>query len=97
MDEDSRKKAAIKAAALSYVKGRDRAPRVSAKGRGLVAERIIELAKEHGVPVREDRALVEALSLLELNQEIPAELYKAVAEVLAFIYLLQRKRTGKGL
>lgn len=67
------------------------APRVTARGVGPVADEIIALAREHGVPVQEDRHLVELLSELELGDEIPRELYIAVAEVLAFAYLL----TGK--
>jgi len=81
----------IKAAALKYSPGDKTGPRMVAKGRGLVAERIIEIAKECGVPIHEDSELVEVLSALELNEEIPPELYKAVAEVLAFIYRLQLK------
>ncbi len=75
-----------KAAALRYTEGVDAAPRVVARGRGWLAERMIALAREHGVPVHEDRALVEILSTLDTHEEIPPELYRAVAEVLAFIY-----------
>jgi flagellar biosynthesis protein len=75
-----------KAAALKYRKGSDSAPQLVAKGRGLVAEKILALAREHGIPVREDRNMVEILSTLSLYEEIPPELYKAVAEILAFVY-----------
>ncbi|HEB76496.1 MAG TPA: EscU/YscU/HrcU family type III secretion system export apparatus switch protein [Nitrospirae bacterium] len=75
-----------KAAALRYTEGVDAAPRVVARGRGWLAEKMIALAREHGVPVHEDRALVEILSTLDTHEEIPPELYRAVAEVLAFIY-----------
>lgn len=61
------------------------APRVTARGRGTVAARILELAAEHGVPVEEDEALAEALSQVELDREIPIELFEAVAAVLRFI------------
>ena len=81
----------IKAAALKYSPEKDKSPKMVAKGRGLVAERIIEVAKECGVPIHEDSELVEVLSALELNEEIPPDLYKAVAEVLAFIYRLQMR------
>jgi flagellar biosynthesis protein len=64
------------------------APKVTAAGRGHVAERILGLAEEHGVPVRRDPALLQALSTLELGREIPEELYAAVAEVLAWAYAL---------
>ena len=80
-----------KAAALKYRKGDASAPRLVAKGRGKVAEKIIALAKEHNIPIKEDKELVEFLSMLDLYQEIPPELYKAVAEVLAFIYMLNGK------
>ena len=75
-----------KAAALRYRAGIDTAPSIVAKGRGLVAEKILALAREHGIPIKEDRNMVEILSTLSLYEEIPADLYKAVAEILAFIY-----------
>jgi len=81
---------------LKYEHGEDTAPRLVAKGRGELAEKIIEIAKANGVPVREDKQLVELLSSLELYQEIPQELYKAVAEILAFIYALNRKVSDSG-
>jgi flagellar biosynthesis protein len=77
-----------KAAALKYRQGLQAAPAIVAKGKGVMAEKIIALAKEHGVPIREDRNLVEAVSTLDLYEEIPPELYKAVAELLIFIYKL---------
>jgi flagellar biosynthesis protein len=78
------------AAALRYDRGKESAPRLVAKGKGAVAERILEIARRNGIPIREDRELVQMLSSLDLYQEIPAELYKAVAEILAFIYSLNR-------
>ncbi len=75
-----------KAAALKYTQSVDAAPKVVARGRGWLAERIISLAREHGVPIHEDKALVEILSTLDMYEETPPELYRAVAEVLAFIY-----------
>ena len=80
-----------KAAALKYERGVDSAPTVVAKGKGLVAEKIIALALENGVPVHEDRNLIEILSTIDLYEEIPPELYKAVAEILAFIYKMSKK------
>jgi len=65
------------------------APRVTAKGSGEIADRIIALAREHAVPLREDRALVGILSKVDLDQQIPPRLYVAVAEVIAFAYALQ--------
>jgi flagellar biosynthesis protein len=75
-----------KAAALSYERDRDAAPRVVAKGSGVTAEKILQIAREHHIPVREDSRLIEVLSQLDLYQEIPPELYRAVAEILAFVY-----------
>jgi flagellar biosynthesis protein len=80
-----------KAAALQYRAGIDSAPTLVAKGRGLVADKIIALAKERGIPIHEDRNMVEILSTLGLYEEIPPELYKAVAEILAFIYKMSSK------
>ncbi len=81
-----------KAAALKYIDGQDNAPKIVAKGSGKIAEKIIEIAKLRGIPIREDRELVEILSSLDLYQEIPQDLYKAVAEILAFVYMLSQKR-----
>lgn len=77
-----------KAVALKYQPHRDRAPKVSAKGSGRVAERIIEIAKEHDIPVKDDADLVEVLAKLDIEQEVPAEVYVVVAELLAFVYTL---------
>ena len=77
-----------RAVALKYEKEKDAAPRVVAKGRGFVAQKIIEAARAHGVALHEDKNLVEVLEALDLETEIPPELYRAVAEVLAFIYRL---------
>lgn len=67
------------------------APRVVAKGGGEIAERILEVAREHGVPLREDRELVGLLSQIDLGDEIPTALYVAVAQTLAFAYRLSGK------
>ena len=80
-----------KAVALKYDGKKNKAPRVIAKGRGEIAEKIIEVAKAHNVPLYEDKNLVQLLEALELETEIPPELYRAVAEVLAFIYRLNGK------
>jgi flagellar biosynthesis protein len=74
------------AVALHY--DRTGAPRVVAKGRGTSGEKIIELAKAHDIPIEENEVLAGALSNVELGDEIPAELYKAVAEVLIFVLRL---------
>ena len=62
------------------------APQIVAKGRGIVAEKLIALARENGIPIVEDKLLVETLDKLNLNQEIPAELYQVVAEILVAVY-----------
>jgi flagellar biosynthesis protein len=74
------------AVALHY--DRTGAPRVVAKGRGSIGEKIVELAKAHDIPIEENGVLAGALSNVELGDEIPAELYKAVAEVLIFVLRL---------
>jgi len=80
-----------KAAALQYQHRVDSAPVVVAKGRGIIAERIIEIAKKHNIPLKSDPALIEVLSQLDLDQEIPSELYRAVAEVLAYVYKMTKR------
>ena len=80
-----------KAVALKYRADKDRAPRVTAKGSGPLAEKIVAIAKAHDIPLHQDRNLVELLDALEIDTQIPPELYRAVAEVLAFIYRLNRE------
>jgi flagellar biosynthesis protein len=76
------------AVALRYTE--PEAPKVVAVGRGWLGEKIVEAAREHGVPLEENPALAEALSHIELDVEIPEELYVAVAEILAFILRVGR-------
>ena len=73
------------------------APKIVAAGRGHIAERIIEMAKEAGVPIRDDRALAESLSKLELGTEIPEELWTAVAEALVWAHRVDLRDLGRGL
>ena len=73
------------AVALQYELGMDAAPRVTAKGKGEVAEKIVEVAQAAGVHVEKNEPLAQSLSQIELDQQIPKELYKAVAEVISFI------------
>jgi flagellar biosynthesis protein len=84
-------KDAKKAAALKYKYGKDSAPRVVAKGSGWLAEKIIQTAKEHHIPLQEDPHLIEIHSTLDLYEEIPPALYKAVAEILVFIYKMNNQ------
>jgi flagellar biosynthesis protein len=80
-----------KAAAIKYDQAKNMAPRVVAKGKGHIAEQIMQVARENDVPLHEDRNLANVLEAMELESEIPAELYRAVAEVLVFIYRLNGK------
>ncbi|NBO19824.1 MAG: flagellar biosynthesis protein FlhB [Proteobacteria bacterium] len=79
------------AAALTYDRGKDEAPRLAAKGKGLIAEQIIALAQKNGITVREDADLVQVLMKLELDMPIPLEAYAAVAEILAYVYKANAK------
>jgi flagellar biosynthesis protein len=83
-------KRAYRAAALKYDESADSAPRVTAKGQGVVAERITDAAREASIPIVEDAALVSALLVLELGDEIPVELYQSAARILAFLHNLDR-------
>src|SRR5437868_22342 len=74
------------AVALRYQPDQDPAPKLVAKGQGAVADKILQLAQAHGIPIRQDKNLVQVLALLQLDQEIPPSVYRAVAEILAFIY-----------
>jgi flagellar biosynthesis protein len=80
-----------KAVALRYKPEEGDAPYVVAKGKGNVAEKILEKAREHQVPIQEDASLVEVLSAVELNQQIPEELYQLVAEVLSYVYRMDQR------
>lgn len=75
-----------KAVALRYEEGGQSAPLMVAKGAGSVAEKLIEIAREHGVPIHQDADLTQILSSLKLYEEIPPETYLLVAEILAFVY-----------
>lgn len=79
------------AIALSYSPTEQNGPKVVAKGKGKIAENILERAALHDVPIYEDPSLVQLLGQLDLNESIPEELYQAVAEVFAFIYRLDQQ------
>ena len=70
----------------------ENAPRITAKGEGEVARQILELAREHGIPLEGDAELAEVLSQIPLGEEIPEALYRAIAEVIAFAYLVSGRR-----
>ncbi|MCL6261823.1 EscU/YscU/HrcU family type III secretion system export apparatus switch protein [Craterilacuibacter sp. RT1T] len=84
------------AVALSYQEGKS-APQVVAKGYGQMAERIIERARESGVFVHDSPELVNLLMQVNLDDHIPPELYRAVAELLAFVYFLEQQAAGKDM
>lgn len=84
--DDTNKPVIQKAVALEYHRGVDAAPMVTASGRGVLAEQILQVAFDRGIKVREDAELVEILSLVEVDSPIPLEAFAAVAEILAHVY-----------
>ncbi|MFZ6732528.1 EscU/YscU/HrcU family type III secretion system export apparatus switch protein [Undibacterium sp. Ji42W] len=80
------------AVALAYQNG-DAAPKVVAKGKGLIAEEIINRAKEHGVHVHQSKELVSLLMKVDLDRDIPPALYRAVAELLAWLYHIDTEKS----
>lgn len=76
----------LKAAALQYAQGSTSAPKLTAKGHAAVAERIIALAQQHNIPLHQDADLIEILDKVELDTEIPLEVYAVVAEIFAYLY-----------
>lgn len=80
----------VRAIAVKYDAKKGKAPRIVATGRGAVAEQILKLAEDNKIPLYEDSTLTDLLSKLDLDMEIPAELYTMVAEVLAFVYQLDK-------
>lgn len=92
MDQEDQK--INRAIALAYDEETDQAPIVVAKGQGYLADKIKEIAAQSGVPIQEDEVLSSYLMALELHQEIPPELYRVVAEILAFIYRMDKRYAG---
>ena len=82
------------AIALRYDEETESAPKVIAKGQGLLAEDILKRAETEDIPVHEDPALIELMGHLNINETIPEELYQAVAEVFAYIYRVDQKATN---
>ncbi|HVJ49025.1 EscU/YscU/HrcU family type III secretion system export apparatus switch protein [Desulfitobacterium sp.] len=82
-----------KAVALSY--DGSGAPKVIARGRGELAQKIIEVAQGEGIPIQKNGALVDVLVQIDLNREIPSQLYVAVAEILALVYKLDSRKQQK--
>ncbi len=88
-----KKKELKKAVALQYLHDIDDAPKITAQGTGLFAEKLIEIAKKYDIPIKDDPDLVEVLSKLDIYEEIPPDVYLVVAELLVFIYKLNGKKT----
>jgi len=82
----------LKAVALKFDREVDAAPRVAAKGKRTTAERIIELAKEHDIPLHQDADLVDILETVETDEQIPLEVFAIVAEIFAYLYKINNKR-----
>ena len=97
MDEEKRNPVP-EAVAIRYDRERENAPRVVAKGRGAIAQQLMAIAKKHAVPVYQNQTVTQLLMAVELDREIPPELYQAVANVLAYVYRLDGRaaeKTGK--
>jgi len=88
MNKRPKRKAAV---SLKYSPAKDMAPKVTAKGWGVVAEKILEVARKHNIPIKEDPDLIQILAKLDIDKEIPPSLYKVVAEILAFVYSVNKK------
>lgn len=88
-------RAKLRAIAVKYDTKKGKAPKIIATGKGRVAEKILHLAEENEIPFYEDRELTELLGKLDLDMEIPPQLYSMVAEVLAVVYQLNRKAKAK--
>ena len=84
-----------KAVALKYDEEKDRSPRVIAKGRGHVAENIMAAAQKNTIPVYQNKTLVNMLMALEIDREVPPELYRAIAEVMVYVYRMDKKAEKK--
>jgi len=90
------RKSLIKSAvSIQYKAKTDKAPKVTAKGKGMMGEKIVALAKKHGIPIKEDPDLVQILSQVDIDKEIPAAMYHVVAELLAFIYRINQEFPAK--
>ena len=92
----NKRKSLIKSAvSIQYNAKTDKAPKVTAKGKGMVGEKIVALAKEHGIPIKEDPDLVQILSQVDIDEEIPPAMYHVLAELLAFIYRINQEYPAK--
>ena len=92
MQENINKNLTQKAVALKYDIEKDNAPKVTAKGKGETASNIIKIAKENNIPIKKDEDLIELLSQIDVDKEIPSSMYRAVAEIFSFIYDLSNNK-----
>lgn len=92
MQENINKNVVQKAVALKYNIDKDNAPKITAKGKGETASNIIKIAKENNIPIKKDEDLIELLSQIDIDKEIPDSMYKAVAEIFSFIYDLSNNK-----
>lgn len=81
-----------KAVALKYDIDKDNAPKITAKGKGETAKSIVRIAKENDIPIKKDEDLIELLSQIDIDKEIPSSMYRAVAEIFSFIYDLSNRK-----
>lgn len=95
MDKNKENISSKQAIALSYDEEKFTAPKVVAKGKGYVAENIIQAAKQNAVPIYQNKTLAAMLMAVDLDREIPPDLYKAIAEVLAYVYRMDQKAKPK--
>ncbi len=93
--DDEKRAPMQEAVAIRYDKDREDAPRVVAKGRGFVAQQLLAIAKRHAVPVYQNQSVTQLLMAVELDREIPPDLYQAVANVLAYVYRLDGRASGR--
>ena len=91
MSTNKKKKSAI---SIQYKKDENGAPKVTAKGQGWMAEKIIAMAEEQNIPIKSDKDLMALLEKIDVGQEIPESLYKVVAELLAWVYNLNKEYSG---
>jgi flagellar biosynthesis protein len=94
MDKEKEKPIKL-AAAIKYDSEKNAAPILLAKGKGSIAEEIIKIAEDNDIPLYQDASLAKLLGSLELETEVPPEMYSVVAEVLAFVYKLEEKRKAR--
>jgi len=96
-DPSSEKRAGTIAVALRYAPGEMAAPKIVASGRGEIAQRILELAQQHGIKVRADADLAELLIAVDVGEQIPIAAFAAVAEILMYIYRANKQSPRPGV